>query len=144
MIDVKQTVKNMIAAKGITLSKMVEEYNIRTGATFTQPSFSYKINKETLKANELQVVCDILGFSPVITKEKIELPMTPLKEIIESIFEVNGVTKEDMRRAYNERTGATFARGSFVQKVKKETFKVNELQAVLDILGYELQIKEKK
>ena len=141
MIEVKQTVKNMIAAKGITLSKMVEEYNARTGATFTQPSFSYKINKETLKANELQVVCDILGFSPVITKGNAELPMTPLKEVIESIFEANGVTKEDVRRGFNERTGAKFVQPTFAYKVNHETFKVNELQVVLDILGYELKIR---
>ncbi|BAL85143.1 hypothetical protein SELR_pSRC300700 (plasmid) [Selenomonas ruminantium subsp. lactilytica TAM6421] len=141
MIEVKQTVKNMIAAKGITLGKMVEEYNARTGAVFTQQAFSYKIHKETLKANELQVVCDILGFSPVIAKGNVELPMTPLKEVIESIFEANGVTKEDVRRIFNERTGAKFVQPTFAYKVNHETFKVNELQVVLDILGYELKIR---
>ena len=141
MFEVKKTLKTMMAAKGVTQQKLTDEYNARTGASFTQPSFAYKINKETLKANELQVVCDILGYTPVITKGNIELPMTPIKEVIESIFETHGVTKEDVRRIYNERTGATYVQPTFAYKINHETFKVNELQVVLDILGYELKIK---
>lgn len=63
MKNIKLTIKTMMASRGFTMEQLRKEFNERTGKNYVQQSFSYKINKETIKVSELIVICQILGYN---------------------------------------------------------------------------------
>lgn len=63
MRDIRKTLRIMMASRNYTMSKLCQEFNEKTGATYSKQSWSYKINKEAIKLNEFIVMCDILGYS---------------------------------------------------------------------------------
>jgi len=66
MRDIQRTLRMMMAERDFTITRLCEEYNERTGASFTKQSFFYKINHETVKLDEFIVFCDILGYDLIV------------------------------------------------------------------------------
>jgi len=143
MFEIKKTIRLMMRNKECSFEKLTEEYNKLTGAGYSVSAFRQKINNEKIKATELQIVCDILGYEfwMVNRETKQKRVVIPLNKNMKNLFEMRGMTQDAVRRAYVEKTGVTIGQTGFSTKIIKENMKVSELNVIADILGYDVIIE---
>ena len=142
MFNVKETIKLMMAKKGYSLADICEEYNKKTGADFKRETFFYKFSKETIKATEMQVICDILGFEFWLVNRDTQKKamVVPLMETLKRLFDEKGLSQDAVRRLFVEKTGKSIGQTGFSSKVLKENVKVTELFVIGEILGYDVVV----
>lgn len=142
MFEIKKTIRLMMKVKGCSFERLAEEFNKLTDAGYSESALRLKINNEKIKATELQVVCDILGYEfwMVNRETKQKRLVVPLKENMKYLFELRGMSQDAVRRAYVEKTGATIGQTGFSSKILKENMKVSELKVIADILDYDVII----
>ena len=61
-MGLKEDIKSYIVKKGWTVTKIVEELNRRNEKQQTVQNLSKKINKETLRYDEVLEIADIIGY----------------------------------------------------------------------------------
>lgn len=142
MFNVKKTLRLMMKSRGFSFRALAEKYNELVGTEYTEAAMMYKINHEKIKATEMQVICDIIGFEFwLINRETKQKAMViPLKETLKRLFESKGVSQDAVRREYCGRTGDTIGQTGFSAKITREIMRVTELQVVADILNYDVVI----
>ena len=142
MIKIKETIKRMLGARGLSMRSLASSYENHTGIPTSPPKLHYKFQQEALHISELKTICDILGYCVVITPKGAAnyKPLGIVRDTVAAILSDREMTQQMLREIFNERTGATFAKQSFSYKLVKENLRMPEIQEILDILGYEMQI----
>ncbi len=69
-MNVREEVKVLLMAKGMTLTALAEKMKRITGKNYTQSLLSHKLKDETLKYSEMKIICKILGYKiKILTKD---------------------------------------------------------------------------
>lgn len=62
MINARDDIKILLLKKHITLTKLAEKMTEKMGKKFTQSGLSHKLAKNTIRYDELMIICEILGY----------------------------------------------------------------------------------
>lgn len=62
MINARDDIKILLLKKHMTLTKLAEKMTEKMGKKFTQSGLSHKLSKNTVRYDELTVICEILGY----------------------------------------------------------------------------------
>ncbi len=148
MFDTKIILKAMSNACGIKQKEYTQIYNERTGANVSKSTMSHKINDGSMRVHEFQVICDIMGcYSCIINKDNPDNKYSEFftsREFIENELEKKGISREVLRKEYENRIGKKSSQTGFAQKIRDQTFSVSQFQVICDIFGYELKVISRK
>ena len=61
-MQLKDEIKSYIVGSGWTLTKLVEELNIKNGTNYTVQNISNKIRNDSLKYTDILDIADIIGY----------------------------------------------------------------------------------
>ena len=61
-MNVREEVKFMLLKRCITMTELAKRMSEITGKNYTQSLLSHKLSSESLKYNEMKLICKILGY----------------------------------------------------------------------------------
>lgn len=70
MVNIKNYIKSLLQLNAVTITKMAELMNEKSGKTYTRGSLANKINRESLTLKEAYILADILGYDIEFVKRK--------------------------------------------------------------------------
>ncbi|MBR2069318.1 MAG: hypothetical protein IJ877_06105 [Candidatus Gastranaerophilales bacterium] len=65
------------------------------------------------------------------------------KEIIKILITKECITQKELSNILNEKSSKRYSPASFSHKINRGTITFNDMVEIIDILGYELELKEK-
>ena len=65
------------------------------------------------------------------------------KELIKLVLAKESITQKELVQMLNENTKKKYAQDGLSRKLSKGTITFNEVMTIIDILGYEIDLKEK-
>lgn len=126
MILLEETIKHMLAARGLSQYNFIDAYTEKTGKPTSREKLFYRITKDILYLTEMQTKCKILGYGVVFTKknEKQYTLIGDFENTLAALLKIKDMSQTDLREIFNERTGSTFVKQSFSRKIKTKTITI--------------------
>jgi len=62
-MSAQEDIKILLLKNGLTITKLAEEMTITSGKKISRNVLSQKLKKGTLRYNELEIICKVLGYT---------------------------------------------------------------------------------
>ena len=148
--NIGEIVLSMCSIRGVDKNSLIPAINAATGSHMVKDSFRRKINGNVLKFNELQAICDKLGFQMLLVDnpEENREPNVTLrydsKTIVKKMIRFRHMTMKILQEKYNEEAGTNYVHQSFSYMLREEKLRFNVLKKICYLLHFSIRVYSEK